>query len=359
MSGMAHGRNYAAGTREALFMLSRGYCYEPSCKARVMRAVGDRWRISVIIAHIYGLNAKSARHDPTKSVAYLNSPKNLILLCVEHSDMIDGPEWRKYPVELLHQWKAAREGDAADELDKLDWLNRERLQELMSDAIVDTRTEIVTAIDKVSDISEGTHRILKEIVTDSFRLAYLDADTVASLENSARVFRALPDHVPSLESSARDLRSLPDHVELLLTAARNLRDLPSHVDELHGAADLLRRLRGEYVEFVELLGVHSESLRLSVRNAQLYELAEELQGVNRLADQVHSASRSLAGRADTIEAMERASKNLAAAAAAATRVQLPQPHQWSWKSFGWGVAVCAAFVIGVLILWVKGTTAGG
>jgi hypothetical protein len=271
--------------------------------------------------------------------------------------MIDGPGWMAYPVTLLQQWKAAREGNAADELDKLDWLNRERLGELMSEAILDTKTEIVTAIDKISDIGQETHKLLKEIVTDSFQLAYLDADTVASLENSARVFRELPDHVPSLASSARDLRSLPDHVELLLAAAQNLRDLPQHVDELHSAAERLRRLRGEYLESGEILGAHADTLRSSVRQAPLQELIEELRRANRLADQVHGASRSLAGQAGTVEAMERASENLAAATEAATMLRLPRPHQWSWKSFGWGVAVCAAFVIGVLLLGIHLMTA--
>ncbi|WP_322780003.1 hypothetical protein [Frankia sp. Cas4] len=276
--------------------------------------------------------------------------------------MIDGPEWRKYPVELLHQWKDAREGDAADELDKLDWLNRERLQELMSEAIVETKTEIVTAIDKVSDISQGTHKILKEIVTESFHFAYLDADTVASLENSARVFQELPDHVPSLEKSARDLQSLPDHVDLLLLAAQNLRDLPSYVEDLYDAAELLKRLRGEYGDFVDVLGVHADVLRTSILNGQLEGLVDELQNLSDMVEQVRQASRSLSGRADTVRAMERAPQNYAAAAAAAaaaaTRVWVPPSLQWSWKSFGWGVAVCAAFVIGVLVLWVNGTSAG-
>lgn len=34
---MSNDRYYTAGTKEALFMLSRGYCYEPTCKERVMR----------------------------------------------------------------------------------------------------------------------------------------------------------------------------------------------------------------------------------------------------------------------------------------------------------------------------------
>jgi hypothetical protein len=57
------------------------------------------------------------------------------------------------PRTCSKEWKEAREGDAADELDKLDWLNRQRLQELMTEAIVETKDELVTAIDKVHDVS--------------------------------------------------------------------------------------------------------------------------------------------------------------------------------------------------------------
>ncbi len=36
-------RTYAPTTREALFLLSRGNCYAPGCKKRIMEWAGDRW----------------------------------------------------------------------------------------------------------------------------------------------------------------------------------------------------------------------------------------------------------------------------------------------------------------------------
>jgi hypothetical protein len=255
------------------------------------------------------------------------------------------------PPELLEEWKRAREGDASNELDKLDWLNRQRLQDLMVEAIANTRDELVIAIDKVADTSQGTLEILKQLIDESFRLAYLDADTVASLEYSARVFRELPDHVPSLHESARGLRSLPDDASLLLDAARNLRDLPSHVEELDGAARTLKDVQREFMQFVEEFGSRAGGLRAAIRQAQFHEVVDGIQSMRGIADRVDRASSSLAGRAKTVEAMERVSENLAAAAS-----RVSSPRGWSWRSFWWGVVICAVFVVTVLVLWAQGTT---
>ncbi len=334
-------------------MLSRGYCYEPNCKTRVIRWVDEQWRISVFIAHIYGLKPTSARHDPAKKKPFLNSFRNLILLCMEHHNMVDGPGWKNFSPDLLQVWKKSREGDAADELDKLDWLNQQRLQDLMAEAITDTRDELSSAIDRVADVSQGTQDLLKRLLDESFQLPYLDADMVASLESSARVFRGLPDYVPSLRASTRELSNLPDYATLLLAAARDLQNLPTYVDQLHSAAELLRRLQGRYVDFGDVLGARTETLREAVRQAQVERLIDSMQDMNRMVGQVNGASRSLAGRADLVEAMERASENLAAAAAATAEARVPVSRRWSWASFWWGFTMCIVFTITVLALWAR------
>src|SRR6266851_3483611 len=109
--------SYPAGTREALFMLSRGQCYEPRCGARVMRCVDGRWRTNAHIAHICGLNKTSARFDESMTVEERNSFGNLLLLCKPHHDQVDSRALEgRFPEELLISWKTAREGGYADDL---------------------------------------------------------------------------------------------------------------------------------------------------------------------------------------------------------------------------------------------------
>ena len=162
---MSNDRYYTAGTKEALFMLSRGYCYEPTCKERVMRWTGNDWRPKVAVAHIRGLHKDSPRHDEHMTNRQRNNFKNLILLCKVHHDLVDGEyTWMKYSVVTLTEWKTAREGNLADELDQLDWITQENLQELMADAIEETLDKILGAIDNISSISSETLGILKDLV---------------------------------------------------------------------------------------------------------------------------------------------------------------------------------------------------
>lgn len=82
-------RNYPAGTREALFVLSRGQCYAPDCRTPVMRRKGGQWQTTAHIAHICGLNKTSARFDDSIPVPERNNFGNLLLLCKPHHTQVD------------------------------------------------------------------------------------------------------------------------------------------------------------------------------------------------------------------------------------------------------------------------------
>jgi hypothetical protein len=144
-------RYYTATTREALFLLSRGHCYAPECRNRVMEKRGRKWVSLVHVAHIIGLNEHSPRHVEGKDERELNSFENLILLCPPHHGEVDGPRtWRNYSPEMLTQWKEDREGGLSGELGQLDWMDEETLHDLMADAIEDTSSRILDAIDGLS-----------------------------------------------------------------------------------------------------------------------------------------------------------------------------------------------------------------
>jgi len=147
-------RNYPAGTREALFMLSRGKCYEPDCGARVMRCIDGQWRTNAHVAHIRGLNKTSARFDESMTPEERNSFGNLLLLCKPHHDQVDSKALEdKFPKEILISWKTTREGDYADDLLELGTVTEGMLKGWMTDAIADTRDEIAGAFDRLQDVS--------------------------------------------------------------------------------------------------------------------------------------------------------------------------------------------------------------
>jgi hypothetical protein len=334
---VSNDRYYTSGTTEALFMLSRGYCYEPTCKERVMRWTGSQWNPKVAIAHIRGLNEGSARHDKNiTDPRILNNFRNLILLCKMHHDEVDGKHTRqKYSIVLLISWKENREGNLADELDLLDWITQEKLEKLMASAIDETMAKVLGAIDKVTGISQETLDILKELIDSTLRLPYLSQEDIESLAYSAEVFQMLPDHIPALRESARSLRSLPDDSIMLYESTRTLRGLSDNADLLSYASRPLADL-SQYAPMLL-------QAALILRDSNLGNLAYEVGAVSEAADKLRSAI--------PLVSEPRASSYPQQDYLAAPPSTYPSTPRWSWKSFWWGMAICATFVIALLILW--------
>lgn len=181
-------RTYAPTTREALFLLSRGNCYAPGCKKRVMEKDGDQWIALAEVAHIHGLNKGSRRFDESIPVPERNSFRNLLLLCSKHHKLVDGARtWLNYPKTTLKKWKEEREGDLSDELGQVDWITPDNLRDIMADAIEDTERRILDAIDGITTISGETLTLLKVLVAETLKLPYLSPDDIASLGRSAGV----------------------------------------------------------------------------------------------------------------------------------------------------------------------------
>jgi hypothetical protein len=336
---MTDDRYYTAGTTEALFMLSRGYCYFPSCQERVMRWSGNGWRIKVQISHIKGRHKNSARFDESVPEPERNSFRNLLLLCKMHHDLVDSRRTaHQYPEELLMEWKAAREGCLADELDVLDWITRERLEELLASAIDQTMETILEGIGHIKEIGSETLALLKNVVTETLRLPYLDPEDIASLEYSATIFKSLPDIVPTLHESARGLSGLPDHAYMLDRAARNLPDLPDHAYMLDQAT---RRL--------ENLGDNAGTLYravMALQDSPLTALIRQTGELNSAASRLEDATRAALSLASQVEGVD-----LYPDSDAGSDYDATPAGSWTWRSFWWGFSVCCVFVIAVLSLW--------
>lgn len=96
-------RNYRDRDLKLLWGISDGFCSFAGCN-RPLFASGDPIVITGKIGHIISISPNGPRADSSKSEAYLNSFDNLLLLCGEHHDIVDGQE-STYTVETLQRWK--------------------------------------------------------------------------------------------------------------------------------------------------------------------------------------------------------------------------------------------------------------
>jgi hypothetical protein len=339
-------RNYSAGCEKALFMLSRGHCYEPGCQTRVMRFVNEEWEVKVEIAHIRGLKKTSARYDPHMSDLERNHFRNLILLCEPHHKVVDrNSNLHIYTVDLLTEWKEQVEGDLSDELDEIDWLTQDRLKTIMAQAIDDTHAYLTTALTKVHGIGTETLGLLKQLVSDAFSLPYIDPETAESLKSSAEELRHLPVSVETLGRSARDLRGLPGSAEMLMYSSRGLQQLPESVETLNAALFRFDELHERLTQTLSQMQAIERAADNLGGTAARVEAAHE--SVRRLAD----ASVNIADMADTAVALE-------SAAQAAWAASQKSNEGWSWRAFRWGMLWCFIGVLALLVAysWARSRT---
>lgn len=230
-------RDYSEVTKKALFALSRGQCYEPSCSERVVQMAGETPIVKVEIAHIRAAKKGGPRYEKNMTEQERKSFPNLLLLCVFHHKLVDNkPTGDNYSVGFLQQWKTQRERELAHDLSSL---TEDDLVEILGNTLKEiigaTKNQLLIAIAKVEGISRESAQLLRTLVTETFNRPYLDADAVASLAESARVLGNLPDYAPMLLESSRNLEYLPDYASMLNESSRGLRLLPDYASMMHGS----------------------------------------------------------------------------------------------------------------------------
>src|SRR5712691_1875148 len=271
--GEAGRRRYRSGDEKALFLFSRGRCYEPICREPVLRRIEDEMLVHVHKAHICGREPTAARYDPNIGDD-LDRFNNLILLCKEHHDIVDRRENEKrYPVELLREWKRSREGDLSGQLSRLDFLTEEKLQQMLVEAITDTRE---TLEDAIGQIGGETADLLRQLLAESFDRPYLDSDDISLLAYSARMLVGLEDNAVMLHTAARMLQGLEDNVLMLRDAARRLEETGLHdvALKLSDVTSAARELSSVSASLHENDAVASMATNLS----EIGEVADRLDG---------------------------------------------------------------------------------
>jgi len=130
-------REYSAGTRAALPMLSAGRCYFPGCMVPILRFIDDPSKgiapepyIDYQIAHIRDAKPGN-RYDPTMTDPQRAAFSNLILLCKPHHNLVDKTHPEEYSSADLESWKVARESKRQAALANLGVVGEEELASLL------------------------------------------------------------------------------------------------------------------------------------------------------------------------------------------------------------------------------------
>ena len=103
--------------KDLLWRLSAFRCAYRDCKKELYKRGkgGDRHANFGKMAHIFGHSEKGPRPNPDGFTEDTNKYENLILLCANHHDVVDG-QTNSHTVSLLREWKTNHERWIADRL---------------------------------------------------------------------------------------------------------------------------------------------------------------------------------------------------------------------------------------------------
>ncbi|MEU3268091.1 MULTISPECIES: hypothetical protein [Streptomyces] len=241
------------------------------------------------IAHVRALEDNGPRADATWAEAQRNHFSNLILLCNVHHKVVDGPRSDEFPVEVLLDWKSAREADGVDALEGLGDLTKADLGELIREAQAEFVDRLGPALDEFAQSAPEVASLLK-LATSEFADLRLhrfgvSEDIVMLLSDAARSLSGLEDNANTLSQAAHDLRGLADSANTLAdaaddlqgmednaaaiaTTAQRLRGLESIANTLANATDKLGNMEGQAWELKEAARVTKDAAQEVLRAAE-------------------------------------------------------------------------------------------
>ena len=367
---MAENRYYGSGTEKALFMLSRGTCYEPTCNVRVLKMTSSgRPQVNVQIAHIHALADGEARFDSNLPKKERNRFKNLILLCQAHHTEVDSAIWvTDYPADVLFGWKAAVEhGDLKAALDDVPPLDSDaQLQEVLGNAVEIARVEILGAIEELKGVGEDTVKMVKTLLTEAFNRPYLSDEQIDSLEESARILVSLEGQTLMLHDSAQTIRSVEEYGMLLANSVEPIKMVPDYLPALVSFADAIRMLPDytrPFSDATQILGdsrtsinhLHDAVYLISNMNlvgdmaSQVDQLSHQVRQVESVVNRFGGAAGGLERINDTADAMAATAESLTLVDNAPVAVRLHQLEKGNMFWAGFSAAIGVVLAIGILI----------
>ncbi|MEU8220795.1 hypothetical protein AB0C47_34180 [Micromonospora taraxaci] len=263
---MSGEHSYASGVEKMLFVLSRGFCYAPTCQNPVVRFEADGApEVTVFIAHIRAARPNGPRWAENMDPEERRSFSNLLLLCKRHHTLVDSKNnEKKYPAETLEEWKRRREKLLGSQIKGLAFLTEDRLIKVLQEVAAGSRNEIIGAIERVHGLSREMKEMLKVIVDEPYRRPLVDPEAVTSLEHSAGMLAFLQDHTPVLAQSARAISSLADHNGVLIKFSDAVAAMP----------DLSPTSVGNWEYVAAEMGIKAGELRAAA--SQVGDVADKL-----------------------------------------------------------------------------------
>ncbi|EOD69607.1 hypothetical protein H480_05339 [Amycolatopsis vancoresmycina DSM 44592] len=211
-----------------MISLSAGTCYWPGCPEPIVREVEGTYKIALEIAHICALIAAGERYDPRMTDDERNAFENLIFLCHPHHQVIDEKgAAKKWPVDLLRQWKTGRERDGIQQLRGLRYLTEDRLAEIINLAIEAREDDIKRTLARLEQSDVEAAALLKELRAElnAARTASspVNLDAAELLYHAATNLSHLGDNAEVLNNAAGKLVGLEDSAHMLRNAAEDIR----------------------------------------------------------------------------------------------------------------------------------------
>jgi hypothetical protein len=237
---MVNERKYARGVIPGLVSLSQGTCYWPSCDEPIVRFVDGLPINNFEIAHIRAINNGGPRWVDGLDQEQLNSFDNLVLLCLVHHKIVDKIRPHDFSIEILQDWKTAREASGQASLRGLRGVTEERLQEMIAESFLTVRTQIQDAIGRLEAVDLEAANLLRPLIDELAEArinAYFPNEDVATMLASAGHNLAnLEDAAAILATAADKLTNLEDSAGMLASAAENLSGLEDAAASLDAAA---------------------------------------------------------------------------------------------------------------------------
>lgn len=159
----------------ALWTVSNGRCYAPGCPHPVVFEVRPgEFKKNAQVAHVYGVRPNAPRYRHDLPAEKRDSFENLLLLCLAHHEEVDSKDGEKrYPPELLRQWKEQHEGAENSILDRLRVMDTDALMKLLTDIAEPPVKRLEAIVERL----EETHTVTSETVNELKAIIALMSDT--------------------------------------------------------------------------------------------------------------------------------------------------------------------------------------
>lgn len=129
-----------------------------------------------------------------------DSYSNVILLCRDDHRLIDGKHRAKYPVKLLLEWKAKREGAYRPALARLGAVSEERFEELITNPMKQRVDRILIAIEELRQSDQEAAQLLTSLLDEVHELprsgSIVDPDTAALLAQAGASLQHIDADLP-------------------------------------------------------------------------------------------------------------------------------------------------------------------